>query len=429
MVSIIIMVRHGKYMEITNNQRITQNQHYVPQFYMKHFSNIKNAGKNNEKVLISFYQFKDNLLRENIPTKTICSEDYFYDKDGKIEKPLAVMETRWSTALNNAIDDNFIIDDIENIREFVIYQICRTKAMLFHNREMATNIMKCVLKQQFGDIADEKAVNELLDNKIQNEITPEFGLSIVKEIIPTICDLKMTVITNETEMRFITSDVPVIIINPLGIHSAGLRSVGEVIFFPISPRKIIFFYDAKLFSKLPDRICDESVIKIFNQYQYVSADERLLAKEIEDINHIVNNEELNSIREEFQNTQKTNTIDDGVGAFFASKSRSIPYYYNVPILRLPKSLRKIPAGFRETFPRDYSYDTRLAVLCRIYREPDFIDDKELKEHWKKQQMYSKILLNYLDDYWNTPMEDRIITPELMKKLKTLPVNVFMNKQR
>lgn len=416
--SIIIMVRQVRYMQITVNQ------HYVPRFYMKHFANIKNAGTKKEKVLISFYQFKDNLLKENIPTGSICSEDYFYDQDGKIENTFADMETRWSKALKNAIDDNFTIDDIESIREFVIYQINRTRAMLFHNREMATNMMKVVLKQQFGDIADEEVVNELLENKIQNEITPELGLSIVKKTIPTIRDLKMRVITNEAEMSFITSDAPVIIINPLGIHRAGLCSVGEVIFFPISPRKMIFFYDEKLFGKLPDRICDESIIEIFNQYQYISADERLLAKEIKDINHIVNGEELNSKREEFQKTQKTNIIDDGVEILFVTKLRSIPYYYNVPILRLPKPLRKIPVDFRETFSREYSYNTRLAILCRVYRDPDFIHDKELKEYWKKQQMYSKILLNYLDNYWNTPKKDRIIAPELMKKLKTIPVNFF-----
>ena len=39
-------------------------------------------------------------------------------------------------------------------------------------------------------------------------------------------------------------------------------------------------------------------------------------------------------------------------------------------------------------------------------------------------MYSKILLNYLDNYWSTPKKDRIITPELMKKLKTVPVSTF-----
>lgn len=420
--NIIVMVRQGR------NMQITVNQHYVPRFYMKHFANIKNVGTNREKVLISFYQFKGEMVKKNIPTSSICSEDYFYDQDGKIENTLANMETRWSKALKNTINENFTTDDIESIREFVIYQISRTKAMLSHNREMATTMMEGVLKQQFGDIADEDDVKELLENKIQNEITPEFGLSIVKETIPIIRDLEMKIITNEAEMRFITSDVPIIVINPLGIYSAGLGSIGEVIFFPISPRKIIFFYDAKLFGTLPDRIYDESIIEILNQYQYVSADERLLAKESEDFNRIVNNEELKSKREQFQKRQKTNAIDDGAGTFFAAKSRSIPYYYTVPILRLPKSLRKIPVVFRETFPRAYSYDTRLAILCRVYREPDFIRDKELKKHWKNQQIYSKILLNYLDSYWNTPREDRIITPKLMKKLKTVPVNTFMNKQ-
>ena len=76
---------------------------------------------------------------------------------------------------------------------------------------------------------------------------------------------------------------------------------------------MIIFYDAKLFNQLSNRICDENIIEIFNQYQYVSADERLLAKEIEDFNHLVSNEKLNSKREQFHKMQKTSIIDDGVG--------------------------------------------------------------------------------------------------------------------
>lgn len=409
--------------------QITVNQHYVPRFYMKHFADVKNEGTKKEKALISFYQFKNSILRKNIPTSSICSEDYFYDKDGKVENALADMEKRWSKAIKNAIDENFTIDDIKNIREFVVFQICRTKAMLSHTRKMATTIMMGAIKQQFGDIANEDVVKEILENKIQNEITPEIGLSIVKDTISTIRDLEIKIITNETDVEFITSDVPVIIINPLGIYSAGLSSVGEVIFSPISPWKMVLFYDKKLFGKLPDIICDEGIIELFNQYQYISADERVMAKKIEDINHLVNNEELHSQREKFQKTEKTNTISDGVRTLFAAKSRSIPYYYNIPILRLPKSLRKIPAEYRETFPRNYSFDTRREILCRVYRDPDFIHKKELKEYWKKRQIYSKILLNYLDGYWNTPKEDRTITPEFMRKLKTVPVNTFVNKNR
>lgn len=166
--------------------QITKNQHYVPRFYMKYFSNIRNAGTKKEKVLISFYQFKDNILRENIPTTSVCSEDYFYGQDGKTENSLAEMENRWSIAFKNVNDDAFAEGDIESIREFVIYQISRTKAMLSHNREMVTNVMEAVSKKQFGNVADGKTFNELLENKIQNEITPEFGLSIVKETIPVI---------------------------------------------------------------------------------------------------------------------------------------------------------------------------------------------------------------------------------------------------
>ena len=163
--------------------QITVNQHYVPRFYMKYFANIKNAGTKKEKVLISFYQFKDNMLKENIPINSICSEDHFYDQDGKTERTLADLEICWSRALKSAIDNNVTTDDIKSIKEFVAYQIGRTKAMLFHNREMATTMMKGILKQRFGDIVDEDDVQEFLANKIQNEITPEFGLSIVKKMI------------------------------------------------------------------------------------------------------------------------------------------------------------------------------------------------------------------------------------------------------
>ena len=48
--------------------QITVNQHYVPRFYMKHFANVKNIDQDNEKALISFYQFKDNILKDNIHT-------------------------------------------------------------------------------------------------------------------------------------------------------------------------------------------------------------------------------------------------------------------------------------------------------------------------------------------------------------------------
>ena len=47
--------------EVTKRvQKITEDQHYVPRFYMKQFSNVVNMGKKNEKA---FHQNPgDNLV-------------------------------------------------------------------------------------------------------------------------------------------------------------------------------------------------------------------------------------------------------------------------------------------------------------------------------------------------------------------------------
>ena len=87
------------------------------------------------------------------------------------------------------------------------------------------------------------------------------------------------------------------------------------------------------------------------------------------------------------------------------------------MLKLPKKLRKIPRDFRETFPRTYSIETRNAILCRIYGELTSIKEERLKAHWRQNQQYAKILLEYLDYYWKTPNEDCVITGEHMKRLK------------
>lgn len=77
-------------------QKLTEDQHYVPRFYMKQFSNVVNIGKKNEKAFISFYQFKDHLVKSEIPTKSVASEKFFYDKDGNVERWLALKESKWS---------------------------------------------------------------------------------------------------------------------------------------------------------------------------------------------------------------------------------------------------------------------------------------------------------------------------------------------
>lgn len=408
--------------------QITKNQHYVPRFYMKPFSMIKNEGTKKEKVLISFYQFKGNLFRDNIPTSSVCSEDFFYDEDGKVENKLAEEENKWgSTILKINRGEVLTANDIKNIREFTAYQISRTKAMLAHNQDMVTTILTDVLYNRNSDL-NKSVINEMVEKKVESEITSEYNLDFVNDILSTIDDLKMIILENKTDIAFFTSDVPVIIVNPLGIHRAGLGDIGTVVFFPISQKKMVMFYDSKLYGKIAEEIQDSECIYTFNKYQYVSADERILALNSIEFEKFIQDKELNAFREKFHVSAKTTTSYDGIGTFMATKSRSIEYYLDIPILKLPKSLKKIPRDFRETFPRNYNFKTRRAILCRVYREPDFIKEEKLKNHWRQMQEYAKVLLEYLDYYWNTPKEDCVISGEFMRQLKEVPVNFFPTRE-
>lgn len=79
----------------------------------------------------------------------------------------------------------------------------------------------------------------LLRIKFKTELHPQGAINC-KEAVATIHDLKMKVVTNKTETRLITSDVPIIIINPVNSNCAGLLSAGEVIFPNISMENDIF---------------------------------------------------------------------------------------------------------------------------------------------------------------------------------------------
>lgn len=402
--------------------QITRNQHYVPQFYMKFFSNVKNERTKKEKALISFYQFKDNLFRDNIKTDSVCSENYFYDEDGKIENKLAEKENKWARIINKIIcNESLTISDNNGIREFIIYQILRTKGVLEHNQAMATTVLTDIINTADSSM-NKSLIQEIIEEEVEKDVTAEYNLSLVEKILHVIDDLSIEILENKTEVNFITSDVPVIIINPLGIFRAGLGEIGTTIFLPISPRKMLMLYDYRLFGNLVKEIKNIECINAFNKYQYISADERILAFNSKEFKELVEDKELNTFREEFLENVKTTATNVGAGRILATKSRSIEYCIDIPILKLPKSLKKIPVEFRDTVPRKYSYETRLNILHRVYKDDDFVEEEHIKEHWKKIKKHSKEFLKYLDYYWKTPKEDLIITGETMQKLKKVKID-------
>lgn len=406
------------------------NQHYVPKFYMRNFSIIKGSGEK-EKALIAFYQFDGEILKDKIPTKSICYEEYFYGEDCKIENEFANKETKWAKVIRSIIEtDGYNLDEVQEelIKQFAIFQYCRTLAMYNYSKETMAEILISGIHNKIPD-TKEDIVRKLVDKKIEDEIHVADIIEICDKLVEEIDDLDISIIKFNTTNKLITSDMPVIVMNPFCKNKeAGFANVGVVILFPVSPNVVVVIYDKKIYNNCNSYmiISNEQDVINLNKYQVISAEERILAKRQEELAWIFSDDELILKREEYRTKRKVDSNFDGQGTFIATKSRSINYDFELSFFKLPKYLRKIPIDCREAFKRQYSYESRINLLVKAYRLPKLIEadmDIEQVDILKLKKGYSK-MQKIMDNYWNIPTKERTITPELMRKLKTVPITCF-----
>ncbi len=183
--------------ECRNNQTI--DQHYVPRLYLKNFSKLKGNG-NKEKVLTTFYQFEGDVLKENIPVKSICYKNYFYGQDGEIEKNLSIKELEWAKAIQKLLNCNENDIDQEvvgKIKQFAIYQYCRTLAMYNYNKNMISEMLAEFIHPKVSSLSKE-TVRQIAEKRIADETTGADLISSCDELVREISDLDICVIRYNT---------------------------------------------------------------------------------------------------------------------------------------------------------------------------------------------------------------------------------------
>lgn len=412
-----------------NNNQTTVNQHYVPRCYMKNFSIVKGSGKK-EKQLISFYQFDRELLRKNIPTESVCYEKYFYGEDGKIEKNFAAKETEWARVIRNIVSaETYNLDKIQEkaIKEFATFQYCRTLAMYNHSKNIMSEFMESIIPKGISEHEINK-LREQINEKIENELSVSDLISTCEGLLETMDDLNISLIKFNTEKKLITSDMPIIMINPFSPSQVGFAMVGIIILFPVSPEKLVMIYDDKIYidcNKFMTINNEKDVINL-NKYQVISAEERILSKEVEDLSIGREDKSLILKKKEIEENRKLERGSDGVGTLLGFKSRKINYDFELSFCKLPLYLRKIPKEYRESFERQYKYELRKALLVRIYKTPELVKknpDTKCVNFKKMRDSYSN-LLKFMDEYWNVPDKERIVTPKLINELKSVKATYF-----
>lgn len=265
-------------------------QHYVPQFYLKNFSdNGKSVGM---YIFETKKHIKNSAIRENF------GKNYFYGKDKKIEEGLAKLEGNWAKMINKIIAENDIKitgDVLGNIVLLFFISDVRTIA--------ASNNLNILINKMKKDITEEKlsiprSMERVFDVYDLNSIMIEESLASL-----LLCDLKFILIKNNTKRDFITSDSVTVKYNQSLLESNvnidyGYSSMGLQMFMPISPKLCLCLYDNNVYylKRLRGNVLElngtDQVLKfnrlfIYNSHKYLifknNTEEDVIRKQTEKV--------------------------------------------------------------------------------------------------------------------------------------------------
>ena len=268
-------------------------QHYVPQHYLKGFS------QDGE----SFYRY--NLKTKESSQKSIknsCQISHFYGEED--EKVLQKIESKQAPVLRKIIDaqklELLTSVDFSDLRYFLLLQYTRTKDSKERANKMfdkmASEFMKSMSKSD-KELKKKGYTNEYIDSCTFQ--SPEFyktGMNSSSFGSELIKDLEPVLIINETDKMFICGDAPVVLYNYKKIKNRstiGLQSKGLQIFCPLTKNILILLIDTGLYDLIRDDsssifINKDSDVNSLNKLQISNCLDHVFFPRKEDIDYVRN---------------------------------------------------------------------------------------------------------------------------------------------
>lgn len=229
-------------------------QHYVPKFYLRNFSD-------SEQKCIGVFRFENQQFIRKAAIKSVAYRNNLYDDDDTIEKELAIKEKRWKEAVDIFIGRNVteqtLIDLEEHAEETTSYLLEFILASEVRTTQHGDSLSFFIqtLEEKFGRDMSKETYEEYFGNIQEFCKHPNLiSLQIAFEHIRYFSGLELLVIVNGTKQKFITSDVPVLNLNPLYTKrkcyiSFGLKSMGLQKFITISGNCCLCLYDRNAYTK------------------------------------------------------------------------------------------------------------------------------------------------------------------------------------
>ena len=360
-----------------------KDQHYVPRFYMKRFSNESN--------LVDIMRVSDGEVIKEVNYRSQCKKAYFYGSDLKWENQLSQYEDRWSKVFIQ-IDNQKELDEneIKSIKEFALFQRLRTSGEFSHHYQERTELFKMYVQElclMNGFDYDDEVKNVIKQN-VDKSLSPSDLLDVINAIEKTIDDLSVVFIIYSTQNKLIISDVPIIMINPFHSPSIGLGCVGLVILFPVSVDTLAVIYDSNVYKTnagfLYVESTNESEVETLNRLQYISADKIILGKTRDHFPEL--KKELIDIRSMNRDVNPVSRLGEGNNQLLVVDSRKTLLDEPLSFALINHSIGKIPFEFREGVQRKWTetWEQKLKNKSRIMSEiypksPELLNRFTIKE--------------------------------------------------
>lgn len=350
-------------------------QHYVPKLYMKSFANKDNK--------FAVFNIDKRTTYYPVPYEDHCYENYFYGKDQKTENLLSQKESDWRKVLDKTKSKKPLTkNDIELIKEFAVYQKQRTLAETEYGKQERVQMYiergKSICAHK-GIIFDDKIKNVCIEKATEHLPTPSDTLTLVDTILPLISDLKLLVIHYDTQSSLISSDVPIININPFCPFQIGFGCMGLIILFPISPQLLLVLYDSKMYPKYSNTqyitLYNEREVHHLNTLQLISAEKILFS---------FNNLEFSKfkandfhLRNQNRSSDVINTLGTQEQKLICTSMRKTFYRCDFSFGNVRPDFSLIPLKCREAAPRTYDkeWEKKLRTVGDLFHQLSKADPK------------------------------------------------------
>lgn len=333
-------------------------QHYVPQFYLKNFSN-------EDGHTINLYHIKSGKLIFDASPRHQCVEPYFYGTDPVVEKGFGDIEGKAAALIREMLDELRLppvrSEDAVLMLVFVLALRNRTARSAEEVKFFTDMTAKAMLRGH-------PQAKELDPEKWRQEPEIPVGMALQRcgMIWPVGLDLESKLIRNESNEPFITSDHPVVFYNQYmegftDLSYTGLACKGLQVFLPISPTAMFHMYDPWVYSFDNGRsdVCtvhdDAEALKL-NELQWLSALEHVYfsggaqSSFIEaQASHSIASRQTDPF--EFRQSEWEHS-SEGPSSFIMFRSQDLNIRLRPSFVRLTTRARRVPKWQRKLEARD-----------------------------------------------------------------------------